>query len=118
MCRALVTGPIGYCAAHVREAARRSDSRRGSSTARGYDYAWQSRIRPAALIREPLCRFCTEAGRTTVATEVDHIDGDSRNNEPANLRALCKPCHSARTARDQGFARPRRGPTGEGGAKV
>ncbi len=40
-----------------------------------------------------------------VATEVDHIDGDSRNNEPANLRCLCHRCHSRRTAKDQAFGR-------------
>lgn len=63
--------------------------------------------RPAALAREPLCRMCKEHGLVTAATEVDHIDGNSRNNDPDNLRSLCKPCHSGRTARDQGFARRR-----------
>jgi 5-methylcytosine-specific restriction enzyme A len=106
-CRALVTGKVGYCAEHQNDARKQVDLRRASSTARGYGYVWQTRIRPGALIREPLCRFCTDAGRTTPATEVDHIDGNSRNNDPGNLRALCRPCHSARTARDQGFARAR-----------
>lgn len=104
-CRALVVGKVGLCAEHVNDARKLADLRRGSSTARGYGYAWQARIRPAALMREPLCRFCNDAGRTTVATEVDHIDGNSSNNEPSNLRSLCRPCHSARTARDQAFGR-------------
>jgi 5-methylcytosine-specific restriction protein A len=37
-----------------------------------------------------------------VATEVDHVDGNSQNNLFANLRSLCKPCHSAKTARENG----------------
>lgn len=80
---------------------RRDD--RLSSTQRGYGADWQ-RVRRLVLADEPLCRFCVEAGRTTAATEVDHIapfDGkdDPRRLDPANLRALCRPCHMARTAR-------------------
>lgn len=74
-----------------------------SASKRGYDHKWREQIRPAALAREPLCRFCKANGRVVRAAEVDHIDGDSRNNRPDNLRSLCKPCHSARTARDQSF---------------
>ena len=29
-----------------------------------------------------------------LALHVDHIDGDSANNEPVNLRLLCPNCHS------------------------
>lgn len=86
-----------------RERKRRLDARRGSSASRGYDHRWR-KIRLAVLADEPLCRMCRERGRITEAKEVDHIDGNSRNNERDNLRPLCKPCHSGRTARDQGFA--------------
>lgn len=79
------------------------DARRGNSAGRGYDHIWR-KIRLAKLSAEPLCRRCREAGRVTAAVEVDHIDGNSRNNADVNLRPLCKPCHSSRTARDQGFA--------------
>jgi 5-methylcytosine-specific restriction protein A len=86
-----------------RERKARLDDRRGSSASRGYDHRWR-KIRLAVLADEPLCRMCHERGRITAAQEVDHIDGNSRNNERDNLRPLCKPCHSGRTARDQGFA--------------
>jgi 5-methylcytosine-specific restriction protein A len=75
------------------------DQQRGSRSARGYDHHWYTVVRPAQLAREPLCRFCLP--RVTPAKDVDHIDGNSRNNDPANLRSLCHACHSRRTARDQ-----------------
>ncbi|WP_291295831.1 HNH endonuclease signature motif containing protein [Elioraea sp.] len=49
--------------------------------------------------------MCCEAGRVAPARDVDHIDGDARNNARSNLRPLCHSCHSARTARDQSFGR-------------
>ena len=81
------------------ERRREVDRNRGTTAQRGYGSHWQ-RLRKVILASEPLCRSCG-----VIAEEVDNIDGDSRNNDPANLRPLCKPCHSRRTARDQGFAR-------------
>ena len=68
-----------------------------------YDRNWE-KLRAAFLARNPLCLFCLQAGRVTRAAEVDHIveiavRPDLRL-EWTNLRALCKPCHSQRTARD------------------
>jgi 5-methylcytosine-specific restriction protein A len=78
------------------------DRRRGSASARGYDTAWQ-RLRLQVLAEEPLCRFCAELGRVTAAHDVDHIAPVARSPElrlvRANLRPLCRPCHSAHTAR-------------------
>lgn len=79
--------------------------RRASRHARGYGKEWQP-IRERILTEQPFCRICRENGRVTAANEVDHIDGNSRNNDPANLRSLCKPCHSRKTVlRDGGFGR-------------
>ena len=46
-------------------------------------------------------------GTTRVATEVDHIQPLSRGggHEWDNLQALCKSCHSKKTARETGFTR-------------
>ncbi|HEL4191523.1 TPA: HNH endonuclease [Stenotrophomonas maltophilia] len=60
------------------------------------------RIRAVVLAREPLCRCCAEQGKVRAATEVDHIDGDDANHADSNLQPLCRPCHSAKTARENG----------------
>lgn len=49
--------------------------------------------------------------RTNPSTNVDHIDGNWRNNERSNLRALCSGCEGTRTARQH------RARAGGGGGK-
>ncbi len=69
---------------------------------RGYDRRW-TRLRRWFLARHPLCAHCLADGRTTTATEVDHVqplrDGGARLDQ-TNLQALCKSCHSRKTARE------------------
>jgi 5-methylcytosine-specific restriction protein A len=62
---------------------------------------WRKRI----LEKEPLCRHCDQAGRTTIATEVDHILPLSQGGDynDANACPLCGPCHKAKTAKDMGY---------------
>jgi 5-methylcytosine-specific restriction endonuclease McrA len=90
-----------------RERKRRLDRRRPGGAARGYDNAW-SKVRKVKLLQDPVCAFCN--GR--LATEVDHIrsikERPDLRLEMTNLRSACRPCHSRRTAKEQGFARPRR----------
>tara|TARA_Y100000780_G_C13689481_1_gene418951 strand:- start:2568 stop:2933 length:366 start_codon:yes stop_codon:yes gene_type:complete len=67
--------------------------------------AWQ-RLRKQVLAEEPLCRWCLARGEYVAATEVDHIK-DSRDdytddNRRENLTAMCKSCHSKKTARSLG----------------
>ena len=103
-CRAVLPRGTRYCAQHQRAVYQAADRERGSSTERGYGRQWR-KVRAAVLADEPLCRMCAEQGTTMAATEVDHVDGNSSNNDRANLRPLCKPCHSRRTLRDQGWGR-------------
>jgi len=80
------------------------DRKRGSAAARGYDRKWL-RFRAAYLAAHPLCADCQQIGRIEAATEVHHLERlrdrpDLRLVE-ANCRGLCKPHHSARTARGE-----------------
>lgn len=76
---------------------------RGSSSSRGYDATWR-RLRMAFLADNPLCFDCFPH-RFTVATEVHHVrkvaDAPELRLEPENLMALCKACHSVRTAKGE-----------------
>jgi hypothetical protein len=47
-------------------------------------------------LREHRCERCsrTEWEGRPIPLELDHVDGDRRNNEPSNLRLLCPNCHA------------------------
>lgn len=89
---------------------REYDRGRGGSTERGYTARWQ-RASKQFLRANPLCRDCTRRNRVTASSEVDHIiphRGDMTLFwDRKNWQALCKPCHSRKTAtEDSDFARP------------
>lgn len=79
---------------------------------------WRS-LRVLFLKEHPLCVICREAKRLTPATEVDHIKphkGDlNLFFEPSNLQPLCKPCHSRKTAREDGGFGNQSRDAGQGG---
>lgn len=79
--------------------------REGKTTAqRGYGGKWQ-RYRLAFLAKHPLCRACEAEGKVTVATVVDHVvphRGDMVLFWKGEHQPLCGPCHSAKTAREEG----------------
>jgi 5-methylcytosine-specific restriction endonuclease McrA len=85
----------------------RTPDRRGSSASRGYDGTWR-RLRAAHLTGYPLCVFCEQAGRVTLAAVVDHVipfrgREDPLRLDPRNLQSLCKTCHNAvKQAQDKG----------------
>ena len=64
--------------------------------------AWRE-TRRDVLERHLGCEQCARLGLLTPATEVDHIVPLSRGGDPYaldNLQALCRPCHSRKTRRD------------------
>ncbi len=83
-----------------RERSAENDTRRGTSTQRGYDWNWR-KLRKMVLARNPMCQ---QQGCLLPATDVDHIipirkGGD---NSSDNLQALCHACHSRKTALEDG----------------
>lgn len=95
-CAALVEN-ARFCDTHRRALA----AARGTTKERGYAGNWP-KLRAMVLREEPLCRNCLEEGKTTSASEVDHIIPKARGGSEyrINLQALCKPCHSAKTLRE------------------
>jgi 5-methylcytosine-specific restriction enzyme A len=71
---------------------------RPSSTQQGYNALW-AMLSLRVRTEEPICRT-PRCGRASEHT--DHIDGDRTNWERWNLQALCRPCHSSKTARHDG----------------
>lgn len=100
-CGTLVYGS-GRCPDCLTQARRESQARRPEGHARAYNARW-SAFSKVYLKRHPTCAECAQR-----ATEVDHLDGlgpdGPRGYDWDNCQALCKPCHSRKTAlHDGGF---------------
>lgn len=84
------------------------DAVRGTRQARGYGREWE-KLRLEILARDHgLCRPCSAVGRTTPASQVDHVVPKAHAvvlgwsareiDHPDNLQAICPECHRAKTA--------------------
>jgi 5-methylcytosine-specific restriction protein A len=105
LCSALTTG--GRCSAHTRQA----DRARGTASQRLYTWQWH-KARTAYLADHLLCVDCEAEGVTTPASVVDHLvphRGDlTLFWDTRNWRAVCRRCHSRKTAtHDGGFGHER-----------
>lgn len=82
---------------------------------RGYGWQWV-KLRKAILSRDSyLCQACLAKGRPTPATHCDHIVSKAKGgtDDPANLQALCAPCHNDKTIAERGYrVRPHTGQDG------
>lgn len=80
-----------------------------------YTAQWR-RMRIAKLMSEPLCRHCQQQGKTTPATDIDHIKPINPHDvwdlqcgkygnpvDYDNLQSLCKQCHARKTASTKGI---------------
>ena len=106
-CGDLVRG-VRYCPKHehlIKVVTRQHDERRESSTQRGYSYKWQQ-ARKGFLAKHPLCAECERQGRIAAATDLDHIIPHKGDKDAfwtrSNWQALCHPCHSRKTATEDG----------------
>ena len=97
-CAALVEH--GRCAQHRATETRRYDRyARDREAKRFYDSALWHGIRERKLLRDPLCEMNLRCLAPEVATTVHHVDGDWRNNDPANHQSACASCHSSHELR-------------------
>lgn len=74
-------------------------------------HRWR-RVRAQVLREDPLCTSCRGAGRTELATQVDHIVPLHVNValafERSNLQGLCTSCHARKGVVERGLT-PRLG---------
>lgn len=95
--------PYGRCAAHAPQA--RILERRHYTGIPGVNYGrkWQKAAK-AFLAEHVWCALCPKDRQPRLATEVDHRiphHGDEGMFwDKANWQPVCKPCHSAKTARE------------------
>lgn len=88
-----------YCEIHKRKAKRSSDQARPSARQRGYDRRWEE-YRANYLAQNPDCQQCGDP-----ATVVDHIVPVEQGGsfwDPRNHQPMCKRCHDAKSATENG----------------
>ena len=52
---------------------------------------------PYTVYKKDTCQHCGFVPEHRSQLDVDHIDGDRWNNDPANLQTLCANCHRLKT---------------------
>jgi 5-methylcytosine-specific restriction protein A len=91
-----------YCDEHT--PAHRGDTK--PTKEKGYGRRWQ-KGRAVFLKKHPLCVRCTEAGKLTPATIVDHIVPHRGDPvlfwDESNWQPLCKSCHDIKTMTDDRY---------------
>lgn len=55
------------------------------------------RLRPHVQYKKNHCEFCGFVPEHIIQLDVDHIDGNHKNNNPSNLQTLCANCHRLKT---------------------
>jgi|SRR3990167_11185116 len=63
--------------------------------------SWTVGKRPWLRFRKDRCEFCGFIPVHLCQLDVDHKDGNKKNNEQANLQTLCANCHRLKTQLNQ-----------------
>lgn len=105
-CGVLVRDGTSRCPAH-KAIGKFGDARRGSSSERGYGWAWQQQRKRILSRDKGLCQVCLKLGKFRPARDVDHIvhRGNGGADDDANLQSICPKCHAAKTAQEGANAR-------------
>ncbi len=94
-----------YCDQHQAKISRAYNKERDPEAGKLYGRQWQ-RARKQYLVEHPFCVQCAAEDHLVPATEVDHIvphKGDRKLFwDKTNWQPLCKPCHSRKTAKEDG----------------
>jgi 5-methylcytosine-specific restriction endonuclease McrA len=59
--------------------------------------------KPWILLRKKYCESCGFIPMHLCQLDVDHIDGDKKNNKLDNLRTLCANCHRLKTQIEKNY---------------
>ena len=102
-CRVLTDS--GRCHDHAAIVKKDLEARKGKTAERGYGSKWRT-ARAGWLSAYPLCVRCEAVGLITAAVVVDHVVPHKGDKvlfwDRSNWQSLCKACHDAKTASEDG----------------
>lgn len=110
-CSVLVRDRSGRCDKHQVAPGSFGDRSRGSRHERGYGSAWD-KLREQIMRRDSgLCQPCGRMGKVAAAHHVDHIvpKAQGGTDDEANLQAICRDCHRAKTQAEANAGKGRGG---------
>ena len=58
---------------------------------------WYKGSLESHLVKKEKCQFCGFVPVHSIQLEIDHIDGNHKNNDLTNLQVLCANCHRLKT---------------------
>ena len=80
-------------------------------TSRSRMLSARQRKKPYKKHKKDYCEKCGFVAEHTVQLDVDHIDGNHKNNELSNLQTLCSNCHRLKTYLNNDYIKQKEAPT-------